>query len=287
MTLYNYADYLTTLIQSIRNQEDKNFEVIFVNDGSTDNTREILNNFNDEFEIIHQDNQGKSKAAYNGIVKAHGDYILLLDADDTLLPCAIQVFRDAIVNNKSNDVIFSNHGSKSPESEEIKYSINPPLTNDNYENFMRFLINKDFSFATGSYVFKKEIVQSCFYSFKLDIAEDIPFESCLLANYNCLLINDITVIINKHEDSRRHNWKAFLRQHKILVDEVFDGNKLDSKFMKLKSKYEFRVKKSLFKTLYRHKQYGKAYDLIKSYGLRPFLDFGVFIKFIQCFFLRK
>lgn len=81
--LYNKEKFIEQTIKSLLNQSFTNFEVIIVNDGSTDGSRSILNNLiNDKFVIYDQDNQGVSQARNFGIKQAKGQYIALLDADD-------------------------------------------------------------------------------------------------------------------------------------------------------------------------------------------------------------
>src|SRR6476646_875006 len=87
---YNYGHYITEAISSIRDQNypTSNIEIIVVDDGSTDNTREVLRKYI-ERGIIHyyyQPNKGKANATNYAIQKASGKYIFNLDADDYYFP---------------------------------------------------------------------------------------------------------------------------------------------------------------------------------------------------------
>ena len=82
---YNIANYLDNCVQSVLNQSYENYELIIVNDGSTDNTGKIADKFllkSNKVSVIHQTNGGASKARNNGIKNSTGDYILFLDGDD-------------------------------------------------------------------------------------------------------------------------------------------------------------------------------------------------------------
>lgn len=85
---YNCETYISDTLDSIIEQCDDNIEVILINDGSTDQSLEVinskLNNINLNFRIITQKNQGVSAARNIGIDMAVGDYIAFLDSDDTL-----------------------------------------------------------------------------------------------------------------------------------------------------------------------------------------------------------
>ena len=87
---YNYAQFLRQAIDSILNQNYPNLEVIVVDDGSTDNSREVINQYGDRIYPIFQEN-GKQAAALNtGFAASKGEIILCLDADDYLLPSAVE-----------------------------------------------------------------------------------------------------------------------------------------------------------------------------------------------------
>lgn len=79
---YNVENYLDDCLNSILKQSNQDFEVIFVNDGSTDNTLEIANKYKDDITIINQENLGLSEARNNGVKKATGKYLLFIDSDD-------------------------------------------------------------------------------------------------------------------------------------------------------------------------------------------------------------
>ncbi|MCK5072844.1 MAG: glycosyltransferase [Bacteriovoracaceae bacterium] len=86
---YNRSDIIERTIASALNQTYSNIEVIVVDDGSTDNTRSILEN-NDSINYIYQDNQERGAARNTGIKSAGGDYIVIMDSDDLLANTMIE-----------------------------------------------------------------------------------------------------------------------------------------------------------------------------------------------------
>ncbi len=83
--VYNQAQYLDTAIQSVLSQTYRDYEIIVVNDGSTDNTAEVACRYRDQIHYIFQENQGLAGARNTGIRAAVGNFIALLDSDDLWL----------------------------------------------------------------------------------------------------------------------------------------------------------------------------------------------------------
>lgn len=86
---YNVEKYINKTVDSILNQKFKNFELIIINDGSTDNTGNILSDFYDNhprIKLIHQKNKGVSKSRNEGLDLATGKYIIFIDGDDWIGP---------------------------------------------------------------------------------------------------------------------------------------------------------------------------------------------------------
>ena len=106
--VYNVEKYLVECLESIVNQSFKDFEVICVNDGSTDNSLEILQKYaeNDErFKVLNQENQGQGIARNNALNIANGEYILFVDPDDFIELNMLEVFNERL-DIQNVDVAF-------------------------------------------------------------------------------------------------------------------------------------------------------------------------------------
>jgi Glycosyl transferase family 2 len=100
ITNHNYARFLPTALSSALDQRGAEVEVIVVDDGSTDASREILARRRDEVRIVLQERQGQ-KAAFNaGFAIAKGDIIMFLDADDVLAPGTAAAVATALVERQ-------------------------------------------------------------------------------------------------------------------------------------------------------------------------------------------
>ncbi len=87
---YNQAHFLGDAIQSCLAQTYSNLEVVVVNDGSPDNTSEVARAYGERVRLVEQENAGLSAARNTAIMNARGEFIVLLDADDRLLPDCVE-----------------------------------------------------------------------------------------------------------------------------------------------------------------------------------------------------
>ena len=103
--LYNKEASIAQSLKSVLSQEYDDFEVVIVDDGSTDGSVGVVEAMNDpRIRLIKQENGGPSKARNTGVKNAKGEWILFLDADDEMLPGALEYFAKNI--NKHNDTSF-------------------------------------------------------------------------------------------------------------------------------------------------------------------------------------
>jgi glycosyltransferase involved in cell wall biosynthesis len=88
---HNYSGFVTEAVESVLSQTYTNIDLIVVDDGSTDDTRERLALFGDRVRYIYQENSGPSAARNTGIRAAKGEYIAFLDADDLFHPRKLEI----------------------------------------------------------------------------------------------------------------------------------------------------------------------------------------------------
>ena len=108
MPAYNCARFVTHAIESILAQTWQDWELIVIDDGSTDATPDILARINDRrVVVVQQENSGAAAARNTGLRIAHGDFIAFLDADDLYLPNALNDLVDFLHEHPKVDVVFS------------------------------------------------------------------------------------------------------------------------------------------------------------------------------------
>lgn len=102
--VYNVESYVAKCIESIQNQSYQHLEIILVDDGSTDDSGDICDQYaayDDRIKVIHQENGGISAARNTGIEAANGDYITFVDSDDYIAP---NMYEDMLHILKDNDL---------------------------------------------------------------------------------------------------------------------------------------------------------------------------------------
>ena len=100
---YNRSKYVTKAIDSVLAQTYRDFEIIVVDDGSTDNTKEVLKPYTDRIKYLYQENTGVSAARNAGIRAAGGQWIAFLDSDDEWLPEKLSIQMDYL--SRHNEIV--------------------------------------------------------------------------------------------------------------------------------------------------------------------------------------
>lgn len=107
--VYNVAKYLPRGFNSLKSQTFTDFEIIFVDDGSTDSSGEICDNIaasNPHITVIHKKNEGSGPARNTGMEAAQGQYLLFFDIDDLLKPSALERLHQELVEEATDILVF-------------------------------------------------------------------------------------------------------------------------------------------------------------------------------------
>ena len=132
---YNRSHLLQLTLQSVEEQTFKDLEIIVVDDGSKDNSREVirqLQKHDNRIVYIYQVNQGASAARNTGIRNSHGKYIAFLDSDDLWKPAKIEKQLIAFNANKDVDVVYVNYINVDINGNTLKYNV---VNDDAYFQF--------------------------------------------------------------------------------------------------------------------------------------------------------
>ena len=127
LPVYNCRDSISDCIKSILNQDYKKTEIIIVDDGSTDDTLQVINAFSENYNnihIFHTENHGVSHARNFALEKASGDYYLFMDSDDQLAEEAISKLVDAAVTSGA-DLVTGKYATYYDDNKTLKEVVVP------------------------------------------------------------------------------------------------------------------------------------------------------------------
>ena len=147
--VYNVAPYLRQCVDSVINQSYKNIEIILVNDGSTDDSLAICEEYKQKDErivVVNKKNGGLSDARNFALAKATGDYVWFVDSDDWIALDAVEILATNVVKFQCEVLGFSfiNYFEATNTFSEAEYSQKIALTNGN-----EYILQSDFFFPSA------------------------------------------------------------------------------------------------------------------------------------------
>lgn len=283
---YNYGHFLERAINSIKYQDFPNWEILIIDDGSTDNSAQVAkrhaaesNNINYQF----QSNSGPATARNLGISQCQGKYIIFLDADDTLAPEALTTVNKIFSTNKNIECLIGAHATIHSNG---TTKISPaPILPENPEKRLLFYLEKKIGVCNGAMVIARKVFETIQFPEELRSCEDIPFFAKILFHKRCLSTDTVLAYIYKHSDSLRHNHLEAEKFRVKAVEKIFSDD-LPNALQKTKKKHISNGYLSLFRSQYlAHKyQIGRSTYLnaISMYPLH-LLKTAYLSKFIKSF----
>jgi glycosyltransferase involved in cell wall biosynthesis len=160
ITTYNRENLVVRALKSVLIQTFKDFEVLVVDDGSTDNTRQVIQEIQKEDKrvvYVYQENKGWPSALNTGLSNAQGRYIAFLDSDDEWLPEKLEKQISFLENYKNFDGVTCYGNIILDNKDQIKLGI--LKQSDDYKDQLENLINENFPSIPSSLLLKKEIFE--------------------------------------------------------------------------------------------------------------------------------
>ena len=142
--VYNTAKFLPRCLNSVQNQTYKNLEIILINDGSTDNSLTIAEDYakkDPRIKIITQKNQGLSAARNTGLKNATGDFITFVDSDDEIKSEMIEELLDAIETTSAN-IAACSFSESFPNGKTKSFNHNYPKKVYDTENALKAMLRE-------------------------------------------------------------------------------------------------------------------------------------------------
>ena len=165
MPVYNVEKYLDKTLESVKNQTYSDFEVIMVNDGSTDKSGQICDKWvqaDPRFRVVHTENRGVSAARNTALSMVKGDYIFCVDSDDIILPETLEELLDLLIKNDADmacgNILHVDENLKPIDeyNERMQIVKDEVLTRDEYTDKLCG-VNAGYYCHTTHNVYKKEV----------------------------------------------------------------------------------------------------------------------------------
>jgi len=287
---YNYGKYIEKAIDSVLTQTYRDFEIIVVDDGSTDNTREIIETkYKDKVRYFYQENKGAPAARNKGIEESRGAYLVFLDADDwfasenleknvTILenkPEIRWVYSDLILTDvqmnfigKASDIFGIDHNKM------------------NLNVFKSLLLGGNFIPTSVALIAKKSLLEVNGFDETLQVFQDYDLFLRLSKKFPPKFINEPLVFHRMHPKSITSRIFKTFEARLIIIDKIRSSFPEESKKYKkelikkeadvynylgiLCLKNNSKIKSLLYflKSIYRRPLQKKAYELILRIGFR-------------------
>jgi glycosyltransferase involved in cell wall biosynthesis len=122
---YNRAQYLRKALESVLTQDCQDFDIIVVDDGSTDTTAQVLATFGDKIRILHQENKGPGAARNLGVQNSTCEYVAFLDSDDFWFPWTLATYAQIIKEKDLPTLIAGNLAYFQQEIEVSSLALKP------------------------------------------------------------------------------------------------------------------------------------------------------------------
>jgi len=235
--VYNVEKYIKKCLDSIFNQSFKDFEVIVVNDGTKDNSMDIVKKY--DVKVINQENSGLSEARNTGVKSAKGEYIIFLDSDDFIEKDLLKEINDSL-KNKPDVVRFQIQDYKDGEVTN-KYNEEPfenldgvealkKITNYHYvENAWAYAIKRSY-YEKEKFSFKKGTYHEDFGLTPLIIIKAKKVNSIDYLGYNYVQ-REGSIMSSKDYEKTKKKVEDFYNHYKYLISEV-DKLKVDTTYFK-------------------------------------------------------
>ena len=261
---YNYGHLVGRAIESVLRQSCRSFEIIVVDDGSTDDTPQVLARYGGAIRHLRQDNAGQSRACNRGVDSARGRFIVVLDADDELLPDALQRFSDAIDRFSSAEseqrIYFGGYVSVSQDGDERERTAgNAPAEPD--RRLSAYLRKRIPGIQNCSTAVPRALLRHHRFPEGLRQNTDIVLFGQLLARFPAERVDALIARIHEHPQRTRKQLDRVLDTGLKPVSALFDSAHMPAQLMPLKRVYLGQRLRSIARMLYQERRFADARNL--------------------------
>ncbi|MDD6798677.1 MAG: glycosyltransferase [Clostridia bacterium] len=232
--VYNTEEYLDSCIESVLNQSYKELEIIIVNDGSTDNSLEVIRKYAEKdarIKVIDKVNEGVSCARNTALKASKGKYIQFVDSDDLLDLSMLEKLHTSMVKSGADIAVC---GIKQQYTDRVvERKVTNAECSKQIAELGKYLYSFDVTASSVNKLYKRQILGNEFYPEGLSTCEDLVFNRYAFANAKSIvLLPELLYINRQRKDSACHRvlTKELVAEHYQAINRASQLNlKTDDK----------------------------------------------------------
>ncbi len=202
---YNRAPFVCEAINSVLGQTFSDYEIIVVDDGSSDNTKEILKQYQDKIKYIHQENLGVSSARNAGIKKSIGSWVAFLDSDDEWMSEYLATQMAEV--SRSHEICMQTTDCYTIGRERTYFEMNQVIIDFKGQDYLLFadpfcFVVTHGPWQVGATIFRRDaIIKAGLFDICLDFNEDFDIMARMALHGSFGLIRDVLVVMYRRNET--------------------------------------------------------------------------------------
>lgn len=230
---YNRADLLRRTLETVFAQQFKDFEVIVVDDGSTDHTESVVGGWGERVRYLRAQNSGPGAARNLGINEARGEYVAFLDSDDLWFPWTLESFA-ALIRDHNQPAILSAKLVEFSDEQELSYLREEQVQGEVFADYFASSHKPYFVGAGMAVLRREELLKTEGFTWKRINAEDHDLILRLgTAPVFVQVLQPVTLGWRRHASSETRNLRQSYEGNRYLIEqelrEAYPGGRLRSR----------------------------------------------------------
>ena len=215
--VYQVKEYIERCVESILSQSFRYYELILVDDGSTDGSGEVCDELalkDSRIKVIHQNNSGVSAARNIGIDNASGDYIIFIDADDYVSPLLCEHLLDSFQNNDDIDLVIAGYVNEYVKRQrKVVLEVSEVYGIDDFKKCFDVFYKKGLLNSACAKLYKSRLLKNIRFDNNVSMGEDLLFNLQYYSQCNNIaFLNEADYfynLTNMQSATKKYNEKYF------------------------------------------------------------------------------
>jgi glycosyltransferase involved in cell wall biosynthesis len=216
---YNRAQWIGASIQSVLDQTYTDYEIIVVDDGSTDDTAEVIRAFTDRVRYVYQENGGAAAARNRGMRESRGEYLAFLDSDDLFMPEKLQKQVEYLQHNPHIGMVYSAYSNIDGNNNELGI-VSAQHTGHIYRQFL-FHCN----IQTSTIMIRRQVAKAVGeFDVYLRLPEDIDYWIRIARHYEIGAIDEPLSRFRTHPGNIERDPEKILNYFLYIAEKNLDDD---------------------------------------------------------------